>query len=217
MSDIFSPGFPTVALWSPRELFLSQQVLSLTWTPAPSLKPLTVLKLPVHKWEEISKCQSLADTAIKRSQLESEKGAWGKWRHSREGWCCLYIVTHWISTRHNVFILRSAEISHMVLFTKPSLSSAILLSHKWQRLGVTQVCQLGGSRVQRWLARDPQRFKAPGQIWLDAFSPIVCGRHNEMLKCISCATVFLRGRSEDFQSYNCFEQCPLTCISLWKV
>lgn len=48
--------------------FLPQQGLSLTWTPAQSLEPLTVLKLPMQKWE-ISKCQSSADTTIKQESV----------------------------------------------------------------------------------------------------------------------------------------------------
>ncbi len=84
--------------WTFLRLVLSQQGLSLTWTPARSLKPLTVLKQPRQKWE-ISKCQSLADTTIKRSQLESER-PWRAGGDGRVGRGVLYIVTLWISTHH---------------------------------------------------------------------------------------------------------------------
>lgn len=67
-------------------LVFAQQAPSLTWAPAVSLEPLTVLKLPMQKWE-ISKCQSAADTAIKGSQSGPERawGVWWWWRWKRGG------------------------------------------------------------------------------------------------------------------------------------
>lgn len=67
-------------------LVFAQQAPSLTWAPAVSLEPLTVLKLPMQKWE-ISKCQSTADTAIKGSQLEPlrARGVWWWWWRWKRG------------------------------------------------------------------------------------------------------------------------------------
>lgn len=127
-------------------LVLSQQGLSLTWIPAQSLKPLNVLKLPVQKWE-ISKCQSSADTTIKRSRLESER-AWGS-GGGRVGWGLLYIVTLWISTHHIMFCLLTVLNFSLRCFTPRCLLLCHLVCLKCQPLEIMAVHQLDGSRVKQ--------------------------------------------------------------------
>lgn len=128
-------------------LVFAQQAPSLTWAPAVSLEPLTVLKLPMQKWE-ISKCQSTADTAIKGSQLEPlrARGVWWWWWRWKRG-VVFPMHRHSLRTHHITCVLLTVPSSCPRRFTPSHLVLRHLVCSKWQpleyRVGVSIRWQQG--------------------------------------------------------------------------